>query len=139
MTKNDSLGSQRTHANSTPELSQICSQYKDCFPEVLPDGLPLERDAAHITPTESGVPPFKPIHWLSPAENAEVEHQIAEGVRRGMIEPSSSPVGAPILFVREKDGSLCMCVDYRALNKMDIQNKYLLPSTDDLLDQLHGA
>ena len=84
VTKNDSLGSQRTHANSTPELSQICSQYQDCFPEVLPDGLPLERDAAHITPTQSGVPPFKPIHWLSPAGNAEVEHQIAEGVRRGI-------------------------------------------------------
>ena len=94
---------------------------------------------AHTLSTESGVPPFKPIYRLSPAEDAEVDCQIAEGLRRGIIEPSSSPFGAPVLFVRKKDGSLRMCVDYRALNKMTIKNKYPLPRIDDLLDQLHGA
>ncbi len=126
---------QTAHLN----LSHICSQYKDCFPEVLPDGLPLERDAAHTASTELGVPRFKPMHWLSPAAKAEVELQIAEGVRRGINQPSSSPFGAPVLFVREKDCSLRMCIDYRALNKLTMQKKYSLPSTDDPLVPLHGA
>ena len=67
--------------------------------------------------------PFKPIHELSPKENAEVKRQVAEGLRQQIIEPSSSPYGAPVLFVRKKDGSLRMSVDYRALNKITIKNK----------------
>ncbi len=118
VTKNDKSGSQQSHADSTlvpqSELQSILHEYKDYFPEVLHDGLPPERDVAHTIPTEAGVPPLKPIYRLSPAENAEVERQITEGLRRGIIEPSSSPFEASVLFVRKKDGSLRMCVDYRA-------------------------
>ncbi len=82
VTKDDKSGSQQSHADNTlvpqSELQSILHEYKDCFPEVLLDGLPPERDVAHTLSTESGVPPFKPIYRLSPAEDAEAEHQITE-------------------------------------------------------------
>ena len=101
---------------SEAEMQKIRPEYADRFPETLLDGLPPERDVAHAIVTEEGhIPPFKPVYKLSPAENAEAQRQIIEGLRREIIEPSSSPYGAPVLFVRKKDGSLRMCVDYRAL------------------------
>ena len=69
----------------------------------------------------------------------EVEKQVSKLLKNGLIEPSSSPYGAPILFVAKKDGSLRMCIDYRGLNKITIKNKYPLPRTDQLLDALSGA
>jgi hypothetical protein len=69
----------------------------------------------------------------------ELKKQLEELLEQGFIRPSVSPYGAPILFVRKKDGSLRMCVDYRALNKITIKNKYPLPRIDELLDRLHGA
>jgi Reverse transcriptase (RNA-dependent DNA polymerase) len=65
--------------------------------------------------------------------------QIEEGLLSGVIQPSTSPFGAPVLFVAKKDGSLRMCVDYRQLNKITVKNKYPLPRIDDMLDRLAGA
>jgi hypothetical protein len=76
---------------------------------------------------------------LSPLELAELKKQIKEMLALGIIEPSSSPYGAPVLFVQKKDGSLRMCTDYRALNKLTIRNQYPLPRIDDLLDSLNGC
>ena len=76
---------------------------------------------------------------LSPKELEEVERQVAELLKLGLIEPSSSPYGAPVLFVGKKDGSLRMCIDYRALNKITVKNKYPLPRIDQLMDSLAGA
>jgi len=76
---------------------------------------------------------------MSPLELQEVQRQLEEYLDRGWIRPSSSPFGAPILFARKKDGSLTMCVDYRALNELTIKNRYSLLRIDELLDQLHGA
>ncbi len=122
------------------ELQFILHDCQDRFPESLPDGLPPERNVAHTIPTEPDhVPPFRPLFRLSPAERAEVERQVTEGLKRGIIEPSHSPYGAPCLFVTKADGSLRMCVDYRALNKLTIKNQYPLPRIDDMLDQLQGA
>jgi len=84
-------------------------------------------------------PQDKHLYRMSPAEKVEMERQVTEGLRQGIIEPSTSPYGAPCLFVTKKDGSLRMCVDCRALNKITVKNKYPLPRIDDLLDQLHGA
>jgi len=64
---------------------------------------------------------------------------VAELLKHGLIEPSASPYGALVLFVTKKDGSLSMCIDYRALNKITVKNKYPLPRTDQLLDSLSGA
>ena len=70
---------------------------------------------------------------------AELKEQLKDLLDKGFIRPSVSPWGAPVLFVRKKDGSLRMCIDYRQLNKVTIKNKYPLARIDDLFDQLQGA
>jgi transposase InsO family protein len=79
------------------------------------------------------------MYRLSPIEQAAMQKRIAAVLDRGYIEPSSSPFGAPVLFVSKKDGSLRMVIDYRALNKLTVKNRYPLPRIDDLLDKLHGS
>ncbi|MEW5311153.1 MAG: hypothetical protein WDW38_002891 [Sanguina aurantia] len=79
------------------------------------------------------------IYKMSAVELEELKTQIDELLSKGYIRPSVSPYGAPVLFVKKKDGSLRLCIDYRALNKLTIKNKYSLPRIDDLLDRLHGA
>ena len=76
---------------------------------------------------------------LAPAEMAELKRQFEELLGKGFIRPSTSPWGAPVLFVKKKDGSFRLCIDYRGLNKVTIKNKYPLPRIDELLDQLQGA
>ena len=121
-------------------LDSILEQYADVFPDDLPAGLPPARDVTHTIPLEANaVPPFKPMYRLSRREHEEMERQIKDLLAKGYIEPSQSPFGAPILFVTKKDGSLRMVMDWRALNKVTIKNRYPLPRIDDLLDQLSGA
>mgnify|MGYP006167574813 FL=1 len=72
-------------------------------------------------------------------EKEEIQRTIKELLEKDHIQPSKSPFGAPILFVGKKDGTLRMCVDYRALNKITVKNRYPLPRIDDLLDMLNGA
>ena len=76
---------------------------------------------------------------MSLAEMAELKKQLEEFMDKGFIRASSSPWGAPVLFVKEKDGSMRLCIDYRGLNRVTVKNKYLLPRIDELLDQLKGA
>ena len=76
---------------------------------------------------------------MDPVELKELKLQVQELLEKGFICPSVSPWGAPVLFVKKKDGTLRLCVDYRQLNKMTVKNKYLLPRIDDLFDQLKGA
>jgi hypothetical protein len=76
---------------------------------------------------------------MAPTELAELKTQIIELQQKGFIRPSSSPWGAPVLFVTKKDGSMRMCIDYRSLNEVTIKNKYPLPRIDDLFDQPQGA
>ncbi|GJU58131.1 putative reverse transcriptase domain-containing protein [Tanacetum coccineum] len=84
-----------------------------------------------------------PIAWapyrLSPSEMKELSEQLKELSDKGFIRPSSSPWGAPVLFVKKKDGSFQMCIDYRELNKLTVKNRYLLPRIDDLFGQLQGS
>ena len=76
---------------------------------------------------------------MAPAELTELKTQLQELLDKGLIQPSVSPWGAPVLFVKKKDGSLRLCIDYRELNKVTVKNKYPLPRIDDLFDQLGGA
>jgi len=76
---------------------------------------------------------------MDPAELKELKDQLKDLLDKGFIRPSSSPWGAPVLFIRKKDGSLRMCIDYRQLNKVTIKNKYPLSKIDDMFDQLQGA
>ena len=76
---------------------------------------------------------------MAPAELKELKTQLQELVDKGFIRPSMSPWGALVLFVKKKDGTMRLCVDYRKLNKATVKNKYPLPRIDDLFDQLRGA
>ena len=76
---------------------------------------------------------------MAPAELRELKAQLQELLSKGFIRPSAFPWGAPVLFVKKKDGSFRMCIDYRQLNKVTIKNKYPIPRIDDLFDQLEGA
>ncbi|KAL0411198.1 UNVERIFIED_CONTAM: Transposon Ty3-G Gag-Pol polyprotein [Sesamum latifolium] len=76
---------------------------------------------------------------MAPVELQELKKQLEELLEKGFIQPSTSPWGAPVLFVKKKDGSMRLCVDYRQLNRVTVKNKYPLPRIDDLLDQLKGA
>ena len=76
---------------------------------------------------------------MAPAELKELKVQMEEMVNKGFVRPSTSPWGAPVLFVKKKDGSMRLCIDYRELNKVTIRNQYPLPRIDGLFDQLQGA
>ena len=76
---------------------------------------------------------------MAPAELRELKAQLQELLGKGFIRPSASPWGAPVLFVKKKDASFRMCIDYRQLNKVTVKNKYPLPCIDDLFDQLQGV
>lgn len=126
---------------STSSLAvEICEEFSDVFPESLPAGLPPEREVDHAIETEPGAtPPSKAPYRMSPLELDELKRQLQELIDLGFIQPSKSPYGAPVLFVKKKDGSLRMCVDWRALNKITVKNKYPLPRIEELLDRLSGA
>jgi len=76
---------------------------------------------------------------MAPTELNELKTQLQELLDMGFIQASNSPWGEPVLFVRMKDGTHRLCIDYRQLNKIAMKNKYLLPHIDDLFDQLKGA
>ena len=122
------------------DLQELVSEFRDVFPETLPKGRPLKRDVEHEIQIEEGSkPPSRPPYKLGPAEQDELEVQIKDLLSQGFIRPSSSPYGAPVLFVPKKDGRWRMCVDYRALNKATIKDKFPLPRIDTLLDRLGNA
>ena len=124
---------------STVEEVPIVREFPDVFPEELP-GVPPERQVEfHIDLIPGAAPIAKAPYRLAPPEMQELSSQLQELLGKGFIRPSSSPWGAPILFVKKKDGSHRMCIDYRELNKLTVKNRYPLPRIDDLFDQLQGA
>jgi hypothetical protein len=117
----------------------VVAEYPDVFPEDLP-GLPPNRQVEFKIDLMPGTTPIaKAPYQLAPSELQELMKQIQELMDKGFIRPSSSSCGAPILFVKKKDGTMRMCIDYRDLNKVTIKNMYPLPRIDDLFDQLQGS
>ncbi|KAJ0432655.1 putative nucleotidyltransferase, Ribonuclease H [Helianthus annuus] len=117
----------------------VISEYPEVFPEELP-GLPPDRQVEfRIDIIPGAAPVARAPYRLAPTEMKELRTQLDDLLAKGFIRPSSSPWGAPILFVKKKDGSMCLCIDYRELNKVTIKNRYPLPRIDDLFDQLQGA
>ena len=126
--------------NVQEELHQLLEEFSDLLPEQLPKGRPPKREVEFEIKLEEGaVPPNKPPYRLSPKEHEELQAQIDDLLSQGHIRPSQSPYGAPILFLPKKDGRWRMCVDYRALNKQTIRDRYPLPRIDDFLDRLGKA
>ncbi|GJY39865.1 putative reverse transcriptase domain-containing protein [Tanacetum coccineum] len=103
-------------------------------------GLPLVREIEFRIDLIPGASPVvRSPYRLAPSEMLELSNQLKELQEKGFIRPSHSPWGAPVLFVKNKDGSMRMCIDYKELNKLTIKNCYPLPRIDDLFDQLQGA
>ncbi|GKA42795.1 putative reverse transcriptase domain-containing protein [Tanacetum coccineum] len=113
------------------------------FLEVIPKDLPGIPPARQVKFRIDLIPGAAPIartpYQLAPSEMKELSNQLKEISDKGFIRPSSSPWGAPVLFVKKKDGSFRMCIDYRELNKLTVKNRYPLPRIDDLFDQLQGS
>ncbi|GJW87561.1 putative nucleotidyltransferase, ribonuclease H [Tanacetum coccineum] len=124
-----------------PRISDIpvVRDFTDVFPEDL-SGLPPQRQVEfRIDLVPGATPVMKSPYRLAPSKMQELSGQLQEFQDKGFIRPSHSPWGAPMLFVKKKDGSFCMCIDYRELNKITIKNRYPLPKIYDLFDQLQGA
>jgi hypothetical protein len=126
-------------AKPSPEDHPILREYRDVFPEEVP-GLPLRRDidfSIELTPGAMSV--SRTPYRISTLELVELKLQLKEMMDKGYIQPIVSPWGAPFMFVKKKDGTLRLCIDYRQLNKVTIKNNHPLPRIDDLFDQLGGA
>ncbi|GJV02129.1 putative reverse transcriptase domain-containing protein [Tanacetum coccineum] len=113
------------------------------FPKVFPDdlpGLPPPRQVEfQIDLVPGAAPVARAPYRLAPSEMRKLLEQLRELLEKGFIRPSSSPSGAPVLFVKKKDGSFRMCIDYREWNRLTVKNRYPLPRIDDLFDQLQGS
>ena len=114
-------------------------KFQDVFPDELP-GLPPHREFDFSIEVYPGTDPISVSPYrMAPLELKELKTQLDELLGKGFIRPSTSPWGAPVLFVKKKDGTLRLCIDYRKLNRVTVKNKYPLLRIDDLFDQLKGA
>ena len=121
-------------------IVEVLEEFGDVMPKELPKTLPPRRAVDHKIELEPGAkPPARPPYRMSPLELRELRKQLTELLDSGYIQPSKAPYGAPVLFQQKQDGGLRMCVDYRALNKVTIKNKYPVPLVQDLFDRLCKA
>jgi hypothetical protein len=139
----ESTDSQSTAPPDQDPASSIPPEYvdfADVFSKESASALPPRRPYDHQIPLEPGTtPPFGPLYPLSEIELKALDEYIKENFAKGYVRASTSPAGAPILFVKKRDGSLRLCVDYRGLNKITIKNRYPLPLIGESLDRLRTA
>ena len=122
------------------DILSVLEKYKDVMPDNLPKSLPPWRMIDHeieLLPGEK--PPAKNAYRMAPPELAELRKQLDELLNAGFMRPAKAPYGAPVLFQKKNDGSMRLCIDYHALNKITVRNRYPLPIINDLFDRLHGA
>ncbi|GJW17496.1 putative reverse transcriptase domain-containing protein [Tanacetum coccineum] len=117
----------------------VVQEFPEVFPEDLPGIPPTRQVEFRIDLVPGATPVARAPYRLAPSEMKELAEQLQELTDKGFIRPKSSPWGAPVLFVKKKDGSFRMCIDYRELNKLTVKNRYPLPRIDDLFDQLQGS
>ncbi|MBW0582116.1 hypothetical protein O181_121831, partial [Austropuccinia psidii MF-1] len=117
----------------------VYHQYLDVFSKVEAEKLPPHRTCDHHIKLEGLLPPIGFIYSLSNQESEKLQAYISENVEKGFIRPSSTSTGAPVLFVKKKDGGLCLCVDYRKLNAVTRKNFYPVPPMSQLLTIFNGS
>ncbi|GKC94613.1 putative reverse transcriptase domain-containing protein [Tanacetum coccineum] len=114
-------------------------EFLEVFPEDLPSLPPVRQVEFQIDLIPGAAPVARAPYRLAHSKMQELSDQLQGLADRGFIRPSTSPWGVPVLFVKKKDGSFRMCIDYQELNKLTVKNRYLLPRIDDLFDQLQGS
>ena len=123
-----------------PKVAPIIQSFLDVFPNDLPIGLPPLQGIEHQINIMPGAPlPNNPAYRCNPQEAAELEKQINEFLSKGFVQESMSPCAVPVILVPKKDGTICMCIDFRAINNITVKYRYPIPRLDDLLDELHRA
>lgn len=125
---------------SEADLSALLRDFDDMM-QPIPDGLPPPRETHHLIPMvdPKAKPVARPVYRMTPKEHEEALKQITDLLKKGWIRPSQSPWAAPVLFAPKPDGNLRMCIDYRGLNRLTVQNAYPMPRIDVLLDRLRGS
>ncbi|MCO5577703.1 hypothetical protein L7F22_031535 [Adiantum nelumboides] len=123
------------------DLHSFLNENVEIFIDDIPSELPPKRgdDDHRIDLIPRSSPPNKPPYRISQFQQEEIMSQANELVQKGMVIPSSSPFCSPVLLVHKKDGSYRMCVDYRALNKLTVKNRFPVPRIEDLFDKLQGS
>ena len=117
----------------------VVREFLDVFPEELPCS-PLKREVDLSIEIFPGTTPISRAPYrMAPTELKDLKIQLQELMDKGFIQPSISSLGMHVLFVKKKDGTLRMCIDYQQINKVTMKNKYLVPRIEDLFDQLKGS
>ena len=126
--------------STSREATQLVKEFADIFPNFLPNELPPKWVIDHAIDLISGSEsPSHPTYHLSYIEMDELKKQLSDLLSKDFIHPSLSPFGVPVLFVHKKEGTLRLCVDYHALNKIIIKNHYSLSHINELIDHLARA
>jgi hypothetical protein len=120
------------------EIPEYLQDFADVF-DTPPTGEVVDHEGFEHAIETTDPPPYGPLYNLSEPQLEALREYLADALRKKWIRPSTSPAGAPILFVPKKDGGLRLCVDYRGLNKITIKNRHPLPLIDETLDRLTGA